>query len=66
MGLVGALRNSGKVLGPVLGGLLIAAFDFQPTFQLLGTALAIVAVVIAVRSTAGSRAARPAMAAGTD
>ncbi|MEM7114436.1 MAG: MFS transporter [Chloroflexota bacterium] len=46
MGIIGTMRNAGKVAGPILGGLLIAQFDFQMTFQLLGGLLIIGAFVI--------------------
>ena len=39
MGLVGTLRNAGKVAGPVLAGLLISVLEFGPTFHLLGFGL---------------------------
>jgi MFS family permease len=39
MGLVGAMRNAGKVAGPVLAGLLIHWVDFESTFRLIGLAL---------------------------
>jgi MFS family permease len=39
MGLTGALNNAAKVAGPVLGGILIAQFDFAETLQLLGLML---------------------------
>ncbi len=40
MGLVGAMRNAGKVAGPVLAGLLIHWMDFESTFRLIGLASA--------------------------
>ena len=39
MGLVGTLRNAGKVVGPILAGLLINWFEFGLTFQLMGFGL---------------------------
>ena len=39
MGMVGAMRNGGKVAGPVLAGILIHLIDFESTFRLIGTAL---------------------------
>ncbi len=36
MGLLGTMRNAGKVIGPILGGLLINRFEFTATFGLLG------------------------------
>lgn len=46
MGIIGTMRNAGKVAGPILGGFLIAQFDFQMTFQLLGSLLLIGAFII--------------------
>jgi MFS family permease len=39
LGLTGALNNSAKVAGPILGGFLVAQFDFAQTLQLLGLML---------------------------
>ena len=36
MGLAGTLENLGKVIGPVLGGLLVAALDYGPMFRGMG------------------------------
>jgi MFS family permease len=36
MGLLGTLQNGGKVLGPVLGGLLVASLGYEPIFVLMG------------------------------
>ena len=36
MGLIGTLKNAGKVVGPILGGVLIDRFDFNQMFQLMG------------------------------
>ena len=36
MGLIGALRNAGKVSGPAMAGAIIAMLDFTMTFRLLG------------------------------
>jgi MFS family permease len=36
MGLVGTLNNAGKVIGPLLGGLLIEQFGFAASIQLIG------------------------------
>ena len=44
MGLLGTLRNAGKVTGPVLGGVLIGWLDFTGTLQLMAVALLIAAV----------------------
>ena len=39
MGLVGTMKNAGKVAGPVLAGALVYWLDFEHTFQLMGLAL---------------------------
>ena len=39
MGLIGTLKNAGKVIGPILGGMLIDQFDFNQMFQLMGVLL---------------------------
>ena len=46
MGLVGTLRNGGKVVGPVLAGTLIHWLDHGVTFRLMGLALLIGALVL--------------------
>ena len=50
MGLVGSMKNAGKVAGPVLAGALIAWLDFTTTFQIMGVALLLGA--LGVRFTA--------------
>ncbi|MCX8213399.1 MAG: MFS transporter, partial [SAR202 cluster bacterium] len=44
MGLVGSMKNAGKVAGPVLAGALIAWLDFTTTFQIMGVALLLGAI----------------------
>lgn len=39
MGLIGTLNNAGKVIGPILGGILIQRFNYAFTFLLLGLML---------------------------
>ena len=39
MGLIGTLKNVGKVTGPILGGFLIEWLDFAWTFRLMGLML---------------------------
>jgi MFS family permease len=39
MGLIGTLKNAGKVAGPILGGILIDRFNFDQMFQLMGLLL---------------------------
>ena len=46
MGLVGTLKNAGKVAGPALAGLLIYWFDFETTFRLMGLMLLIGSVMV--------------------
>ena len=46
MGLVGTLKNAGKVAGPALAGLLIFWLDFTATFRLMGVVLLIGAVMV--------------------
>ena len=53
MGIIGTLDNAGKVIGPVLGGLLIARFDYAITFNLLGGLLLLGAVMIGTVSLTG-------------
>ena len=46
MGLIGTLKNGGKVTGPILGGILIDQFDFNQMFQLMGVLLLLSAGLI--------------------
>ena len=46
MGLVGSMRNAGKVAGPVVAGVLIFWLDFTYTFRLMGGVLLIGAAVV--------------------
>ncbi len=39
MGLIGTLKNAGKVVGPILGGFLIQWLDFSPMFWSMGLLL---------------------------
>ncbi len=55
MGLTGSLNNGAKVAGPILGGLLIARFDFSLTLQLLGLMLLLGAAVVWFWAQAGQR-----------
>lgn len=61
MGLAGALENFGKVLGPVLGGFLIAWLDYGPMFRWMGGMLLVAAVAVwlgAQRGAARGRSSR--------
>ena len=46
MGLIGTLKNVGKVTGPILGGMLIEWFDFALTLQLMGLMLLLSAALV--------------------
>lgn len=46
MGLIGSLRNAGKVAGPAMAGAVIAALDFTMTFRLLGLVVVIVSAFL--------------------
>jgi MFS family permease len=50
MGLSGALDNAGKVMGPILGGILINQFDFALTLQLMGLMLLFSAGLVWLRT----------------
>ncbi|UCG22624.1 MAG: MFS transporter [Chloroflexota bacterium] len=50
MGMIGALRNAGKVLGPLLAGLLIRQLDFGTTFNVLGIILLLGAMFVLERA----------------
>ena len=43
LGIVGTFKNLGKVIGPIIGGILLAKFDFQMTFLMLSFFLFITA-----------------------
>ena len=53
MGLIGSLRNAGKVAGPAMAGAVIALLDFTMTFRLLGL------VVLALSALIWAGAAYP-------
>ena len=46
MGLVGSMKNAGKVVGPVLAGALIFWLDFSVAFRLMGLAMLIAAALL--------------------
>ncbi|NEO46734.1 MAG: MFS transporter [Moorea sp. SIO4A3] len=46
IGLVGTLDNFGKVIGPVLGGLLIQRFEFGQSIQMLGFMVLLAAALV--------------------
>lgn len=47
MGVLGTLQNGGKVIGPILGGLLITQFGYEFTFWSLGSLLLVSALALA-------------------
>lgn len=53
MGLAQALQNAGKVLGPVVGGVLVAASDFAGAMAVLGGVLVVGGAVVAVVTGGG-------------
>lgn len=46
MGLVGTLKNAGKVAGPAIAGLLIYWLDYEITFRIMGIALVFGAALV--------------------
>ena len=46
MGLIGTLKNAGKVAGPILGGFLIQWLDFSPMFWSMGLLLLLGAGIV--------------------
>lgn len=66
MGLVGALRNAGKVLGPVLGGLLIQQFDYLVAFQILSLSLISIALLLLVTKHNNAKLVPRGIIGGTD
>ena len=46
IGLVGSMKNAGKVLGPVIAGLMIHWLDYTYTFIVMGSMLLIGAAII--------------------
>lgn len=46
IGLVGSLRNAGKVAGPLLAGLIIEFLDFTYTFRFLGIVMLAIGILI--------------------
>lgn len=46
MGMLGTLKNTGKVVGPILAGLLIQRFDFKLTIHFIGGAMFLSALML--------------------
>ena len=46
MGIIGTLKNAGKVVGPILGGFLIHWLDFSPMFWSMGLLLLLGASIV--------------------
>jgi predicted MFS family arabinose efflux permease len=49
LGLLGTLKNGGKVAGPAIGGLMVHWLDYDLTFQLMAAALLASAIVVRLR-----------------
>ena len=47
MGVIGTLNNAGKVIGPLLGGGLVAGLGYRPMFWVLGALLMLSAAIVA-------------------
>lgn len=58
MGLMGTLRNAGKVAGPALAGVLIFWLDYDLTFRLIGLGLVVASAAIWYRGRLAQRSAR--------
>jgi MFS family permease len=48
MGLVGTFENLGKVIGPIVGGLMIAQMDYQAMFWIMGALMLVGALTIQI------------------
>ena len=59
MGLIGTMKNAGKVAGPVIGGFLIAWLDFDATFRVFGVVLLLSATGLWYGSYMRGRVASP-------
>ncbi|MEM8531589.1 MAG: MFS transporter [Chloroflexota bacterium] len=49
LGIVGSLKNAGKVTGPILAGIMIQMLDYGMTFRIIGVALILGACLITYR-----------------
>ncbi len=66
MGLVGTIRNAGKVVGPIAGGLLVVWLDYAPMFQVMGLMLIVGAIGLWVSAQRRKRVVRGAVQVGAD
>lgn len=46
MGLVGSMKNAGKVAGPIIAGIMIEWLDYTYTFAVMGSAMLAAAVIV--------------------
>lgn len=60
MGMIGTLKNAGKVAGPIVAGLLIAQFDYSITFSLLSL-LAVSSAIIIFTTVKGRSLTLPSL-----
>ncbi len=65
LGLEGSLANAGKVIGPVLAGVMIEALDYAATFRWLSIGLIIFAVLLFTIHLVQSKSTK-VLASGTD
>ncbi|GIS88636.1 MAG: MFS transporter [Gammaproteobacteria bacterium] len=57
MGFLGTMRNTGKILGPLLTGLLLGWLDYAAIFQLSAVTMAVVALAIYINQARNSLSA---------
>ena len=57
MGFLGTMRNTGKILGPLLTGLLLGWLDYDAIFQLSAVTMAVVALAIYINQARNSLSA---------
>ncbi|MDQ7025491.1 MAG: MFS transporter [Anaerolineae bacterium] len=55
MGFIGTMQNLGKIIGPVLGGLLIQRFDFEAVLYILAILLVLGAILLPLLINRGDR-----------
>ena len=59
MGMLGSLKNTGKVLGPVVGGLLVQLLDFEWMVRAMSALLVLAATAVWVLTGSRRRSAAP-------